>query len=78
MSNFEKWLESNLAFHKQAILDRISEIEHVTDRLKERVIENSYLNDLGEIQLSGIMLDTAVAAYATERRILENYRKMED
>jgi hypothetical protein len=77
MSNYEKWLESELAFRKQSLLNRIDQVEHITAGLRQRVNDDSYLNDLGELQVAGVMLDTAVAAYATQRQALKNYREME-
>jgi len=76
MSNYEDWLQAELAYRKQALINRIDEVEHITKGLRQRVVDDSYLNDLGELQASGIMLDTAVAAYATERQALKNYQEM--
>jgi len=78
MGNYEEWLKSELAFRKQTILNRIDEIEHITSGLRRRIESDSYLNDLGELQSSGVMLDTAVAAYATQRQSLINYWQMEN
>lgn len=76
MSDYEEWLKAELAFRKQSILNRIEEVEHVVAGLRQRIESDSYLNDLGELQAAGVMLDTAVAAYATERRALKNYQEM--
>jgi len=76
-SNYESWMESELAFRKQSILNKIDEVERITSGLRQRIESNSYLNDLGELQSSGVMLDTAVAAYAVQRQALRNYREME-
>jgi hypothetical protein len=78
MGNYENWLKAELAFRKQALLNKIDEIERITSGLRQRIESDSYLNDLGELQSSGIMLDTAVAAYATQRQSLINYRQMEN
>ena len=76
MSTYEDWLKASLAFRKQAVLNYIDDVEHITAGLRQRIESDSYLNDLGELQSSGIMLDTAIAAYATERQALKNYQEM--
>ncbi|MFA5250937.1 MAG: hypothetical protein WC371_05970 [Parachlamydiales bacterium] len=76
MSAYEDWLKAELAFRKRTILNRIDEVEHITAGLRQRIESDSYLNDLGELQSSGVMLDTAIAAYATERQALKNYQEM--
>ena len=76
MSTYEDWLKASLAFRKQAVLNHIDEVEHITAGLRQRIETDSYINDLGELQSSGIMLDTAIAAYATERQALKNYQEM--
>ena len=76
MSTYEDWLKTSLAFRKQAVLNYIDDVEHITAGLRQRIESDSYLNDLGELQSSGIMLDTAIAAYATERQALKNYQEM--
>jgi hypothetical protein len=77
MGNYESWLESELAFRKRSLINKIDEVERILQGLRFRV-ENDYtLNDLGELQASGPMLDTAVAAYATQRQALKNYQEME-
>jgi hypothetical protein len=70
-------MKSELAFRKQAILNKIDEVEHVTAGLRQRIKSDSHVNDLGELQSRGVMLDTAVAAYATQRQALKNYQEME-
>jgi hypothetical protein len=77
MGNYENWLESELAFRKKSLLNKIDEVENIIIGLRQRVESDSYINDLGELQSSGVMLDTAVAAYATQRQSLMNYRQME-
>jgi hypothetical protein len=77
MGNYENWLEADLAFRKRALLNHIDEVEHIMAGLRQRIENDSYINDLGELQASGVMLDTALAAYATERQALKNYREME-
>jgi hypothetical protein len=77
MGTYEDWLKAGLAYRKRAILNRIDEVEHITKGLRQRIEDDSYLNDLGELQAAGVMLDTAVAAYATERQVLKNYHEME-
>ena len=76
MSTYEDWLKASLAFRKQAVLNYIDDVEHITAGLRQRIESDSYLNDLGELQSSGVMLDVAVAAYATERQALKNYQEM--
>lgn len=76
MSNYEKWLESDLTFRRRTLLNHINEIENILKSLRGRIDADSYLNDLGELQQNGVMLDTAIAAYATERQALKNYREM--
>ena len=76
MSTYEDWLKAELEFRKRTILNRIDEVEHITAGLRQRIETDSYINDLGELQSSGIMLDTAIAAYATERQALKNYQEM--
>jgi len=46
--NYEAWISAELAFRKRACLNRIDEIEHILDGLRQRVIDDSYLNELGE------------------------------
>lgn len=75
--NYEAWLNTELAYRKLAILNRIDDLEHVLKSVRTRVNEDSYLNDQGELQQIGVMLDTAIAAYATERQALKNYQTME-
>jgi len=77
ISNYEAWLKVELAFRRQAMLNRIDDLEHVLKGVRTRVNEDGYLNDLGELQQIGVMLDTAIAAYATERQALKNYIEME-
>jgi len=77
MGNYESWLESELSFRKRSLLNRIDEIERILLNLRFRVENDKILNDLGELQASGTMLDTAVAAYATQIQALINYREME-
>ena len=76
MSNYEAWLNAELAFRKQAILNRVRDMQYQLETIKSRVIGDGYLNGLGELQASGVMLDTAIAAYATERQALKNYQEM--
>ncbi len=74
--NFESWLLAELKFRKNSLLNCIEEINSIMRSLKHRVEEDSNLNDLGELQSSGVLLDTAVAAYATQRQVLKNYQEM--
>ena len=74
--NYEAWISAELAFRKRAVLNRIDEIEHILDGLRQRVIDDSYLNELGELQQAGPMLDAAIAAYAVQRQTLNNYKEM--
>lgn len=76
MSDYDAWLKSELAFRRQAILNRIRDLQYQLENIKSRVEDDSYLNDLGELQASGVMLDTAIAAYASERQALKNYQEM--
>jgi hypothetical protein len=73
---YEPWLKAELVWRRQAILNRIQEVEHITAGLRKRVEDDSWLNDLGELQSAGVMLDAAVAAYATQRQALKNYQEM--
>ena len=77
MSDYEEWMKGEQAFRKQAILNRIRDMRQVLDSIEFRVNANSYLNDMGEIQVASIMLDTAIAAYATQRQTLKNYQEMQ-
>lgn len=77
MSNYESWMKSELDFRKRSLINKIDEVEGVLRGLRLRIESDSHLNDLGELQSSGVMLDTAVAAYATQRQALKNYQKME-
>lgn len=74
--NYEAWISAELDFRKRAALNRIGEIEHILDGLKDRIENDSYLNELGELQQAGPMLDAAIAAYAVQRQALKNYREM--
>jgi hypothetical protein len=74
--NYEAWISAELAFRKRACLNRIDEIEHILDGLRDRIENDSYLNELGELQQAGPMLDAAIAAYAVQRQTLKNYREM--
>lgn len=74
--NYEAWILAELAFRKRACLNRIDEIEHILDGLRDRIENDSYLNELGELQQAGPMLDAAIAAYAVQRQTLKNYREM--
>lgn len=78
MSKYESWLNSELAVRKRAILNRVAEIEQITANLRCRVESDSYLNELGELQAAGVMLDTAVSSYATMRQALKNYQVMKE
>ena len=78
MSTYEAWLEAELAFSRRALIGRIDEIEHVMKGLRARIEADSWLNALGELQQQGPMLDAAVAAYATQRQALKNFREMEE
>ena len=73
---YEAWISAELAFRKRACLNRIDEIEHILDGLRDRIENDSYLNELGELQQAGPMLDAAIAAYAVQRQTLKNYREM--
>jgi hypothetical protein len=70
-------MKSELDFRKRSLINKIDEVEGVLRGLRLRIESDSHLNDLGELQSSGVMLDTAVAAYATQRQALKNYQKME-
>ena len=74
--NYEAWISAELAFRKRACLNRIDEIEHILDGLRDRIENDSYLNELGELQQAGPLLDAAIAAYAVQRQTLKNYREM--
>ena len=76
MNTYESWLNAELEFRKKSILNQIDGIESILKGLRFRVENNGNLNDLGELQGSGNMLDTAIAAYATERQALLNYQEM--
>ena len=76
MSDYEAWMKSEQAVRKQAILNRIRDMRQLLDSIEARVNADGYLNDLGELQVSGIMLDTAIATYVTQRQALKNYREM--
>lgn len=76
MSAYEDWLKAELAFRKQEILNRIRDMESTLGGLRHRVETDMFLNSMGEIQVSGVLLDTAIAAYATERQALKNYQEM--
>lgn len=76
MSTYEDWLKSELAFRKQAILNRIRDMESTLGGLRHRVETDMFLNSMGEIQVSGVLLDTEIAAYATERQALKNCQEM--
>jgi hypothetical protein len=73
--NFELWLTAELAYRKRTVLSSIDGIESTLVGLRARVNDDSYLNDLGELQASGVMLDTAVAAYAVQRQVMANYQR---
>ena len=75
--SYEAWMKSELAFRKQAILNRIRDMRQLLDNIEARVNADGYLNDLGELQVSGVMLDTAIAAYAIQRQALKNYQEMQ-
>jgi hypothetical protein len=77
MNEYESWLTSELAFRRQEILNRIREVESTLAGLRERVEADRFLNGMGEIQVSGVLLDTAIAAYATERQALKNLKEMQ-
>lgn len=77
MSDYEAWMKSEQAFRKQGILNRIRDMRQVLDSIESRVNNDSYLNDLGEIQVAAVMLDTSIAAYATQRQALKNYQEMQ-
>ena len=77
MSTYEDWLTSELAFRRQEILNRIRDMESTLAGLRERVEADRFLNGMGEIQVSGVLLDTAIAAYATERQALKNLKEMQ-
>ena len=74
--NYEAWISAELAFRKRACLNRIEEIEHILDGLRDRSENDSYLNELGELQQAGPMLDAVIAAYAAQRQALKNYKEM--
>ena len=76
--SYEAWMKSELAFRKQAILNRIRDMRQALDGIEARVNADSYLNDLGALQQSGTMLDTSIAAYATQRHALKNYQEMKE
>lgn len=76
MSTYEDWLKASLAFRKQEILNRISDVEQIMSGLRMRIFNDDYLNRLGELQAAGVMLDTAIAAYVTEKQALKNYQEM--
>ena len=77
MTTYEEWLTSELAFRRQEILNRIRDMESTLDGVRHRVETDMFLNGMGEIQVSGVLLDTAIAAYVTERQALKNYREMQ-
>ena len=73
--DFKKWLEMDLVVRKRQILQKINDIDSTLLGLRTRIENDDYLNDLGELQQNGIMLDTAIAAYATQRQALQNYKR---
>ena len=75
--DFKSWLEAEQEWRKNHILNKIRDIRHILDGLETRINADSYLNDLGELQSSGVVLDTAIAAYAAQRQTLKNYMEME-
>lgn len=77
MSDYEAWMKSEQAFRKQEILNRIRDLRSTLDGLKERVEQDRFLNSMGEIQVCGVLLDTAIAAYVTQRQALKNYQEMQ-
>jgi hypothetical protein len=74
MSDYEAWMKSEQAVRKQGILNCIRDMRQLLDSIEARVNTDGYLNDLGELQVSGIMLDTSIVAYATQRQALKNYQ----
>ena len=76
--DYESWLESEQELRKKTILRKIEDLRQMLDSIEHRVLANTTLNDLGELQAQGIMLDTAIAAYATQRQDLRNYREMKN
>jgi len=75
--NYESWLKAEIEFRKRAVLNKIDEVERITSDLRQRIESDGYVSDIGELQSSGVMLDTAVVAYATQRQSLINYQQME-
>lgn len=73
---FESLMLAEMAFRKRAILNRIDCLEDVLKTIKNRVENDHYLNDLGELQSEGVMLDAAIVAYAIQRQALKNYQEM--
>ena len=76
--SYEDWMKSEQAFRKRSISNRIRDMRQLLDSIEARVNADGYLNDLGELQVSGIMLDTAIATYVTQRHALRNYQEMKE
>lgn len=75
---YERYMLAELTVRKHAVVNQINNIEGIIKGLRARIDSDSYLNELGELQASGPMLDTAVAAYAVQRQNLKNYIEMRD
>ena len=78
MSDYEEWIKGELAFRRQEILNRIRDMRSTLESLQDRVEQDRFLNSMGEIQVASVLLDTAIAAYATQRQALKNYQEMQE
>lgn len=76
MSLFEDWLNAEIASQRRIVLSNIQTCRDALDHLEARINLDSYLNDLGELQASGPMLDASVAKLAALRSALKNHQEM--
>jgi len=77
MSDYEAWRKAEQRWRKNSILNQIDAFSDQLRRIRFAVENDQPLNDVGELQALGPMLDAAIAAYATQRQALKNYLEMQ-
>lgn len=78
MTLFEDWMAAEIRSQTRIVIGNISSCRDALDRLAQRVNTDSWINDLGELQASGPMLDASVAKLAALRNCLKNHQEMPD
>lgn len=71
---FEDWIKSEIEIQSKIVLSNVGLCRCALDRLEQRVNDGGWLNDLGELQSWGPILDASVAKLATLKSCQKNHQ----